>query len=244
MSSRSLLRAAGALPALAAGLAPLAALLADPVRAEAPREIGTLVQEMSPPVARCVIRRDRSMVEAWLRTLPGSPEEARIVRRAEPRFPPCFDRWGHRQGGWLPRYDTPGMRAGLVRALLQSRRAQLPDQPPAVAGPAHPEPAPGADPVPFLAAELGACLARKHWPGVLAIVKAVDPKTESSEFLYMDSRAEAALRRESEAVDEALSKIVPSIPSCVPAGTRLRLNRLRLRTLLEEAAYHLTASAD
>jgi hypothetical protein len=129
---------------LALGFAAAAASTCLGAFAPAPRAIGTLAQDISPPVARCLIRREPALVDSWLRTLPGSPEEARLVRGGEARFPACFDRWGHRDGG-IARYDTPGMRAGLVRALLQARRHRLPADPPPGSGPLWPSAKPGAD---------------------------------------------------------------------------------------------------
>src|SRR5688500_8385246 len=148
---------AGSLVRLAAGLAAVAASGSGGAWAPAPRGIGTLAQDISPPVARCLIRREPALVESWLRTLPGSAEEVRLVRGGAARFPACFDRWGHRQGG-IPRYDTPGMRAGLVRALLQARRHLLPADPPPGSGPLWQSAEPGADPSAVVAADLGACL--------------------------------------------------------------------------------------
>lgn len=232
---------AGIAPGLAA--ASVAAALAFPsagLGAPPPVGIGTLAREMSPSVARCLIQREPALVEAWLRTLPGSSKEARLVSGADARFPACFDRWGQRRPGAIPKYDRPGIRAGLVRALLQSRRDRLPTDPPPASGlPYSAEP--GDDPATIVAADLGACLARRHWSGIVAIVRAVDPEIEG--IMYSGSRkAGAAREREAARVDSELSRMVPSVAGCVPAGAKLRLERPRLRTLIEEAAWQMISA--
>ncbi|HEX8308165.1 MAG TPA: hypothetical protein VF645_07060 [Allosphingosinicella sp.] len=209
------------------------------VGAAAPVGIGTLSNEMSPRVSRCLIRRDPALVGRWLRTLPGSPEESRLVRSAESGFTACFQPYGA-AAHWRPVYDKAGMRAGLVRALLQARRGELPADPPPEAAapwysglPAAPESAPS-----IVAAHLGTCLARKHWRNVLALIKAVDPKTENLDFA-VTWRVESAFKREQAAVNSELAKMIPSVAGCVPAGAKLRIERRRLRSLVEEAAYHM-----
>ena len=244
MPSQPLRRIAGAaLAGLAAGLAASAAPAPAAAQPAPPREINSLATEMSPRISRCLIRREGGLIERWLRTLPGSAAESRLVRSAEPRFPACFgEPYGSQGGVWLPKYDRAGIRAALVRALLQARRDELPAAPapggPSTWYPALPgAPAAAADGAALVAAGLGACLAGKHWAQVLAIVRAVDPETERLGFFTGSPKVEAAHRREAAAVDAELSKVIPSIPGCVPAGARLRINRLRLRSLLEEAAY-------
>jgi hypothetical protein len=210
------------------------------VRAAPPVGIKTLAQDMWPPISRCLIRREPELVDRWLRTLPGSSREDRLVRSAEAGFPACFDQSGFFQGASrVPVYDKAGMRAALVRALLQARRPALPAAPPPGSDRPWYSPDPGNDAAAMIAADLGACLARKHWPNVLAIIRAVDPEIEN--FRYSESRkARAARKREAAAVDLELTKMIPSIADCVPAGAKLRIERPRLRSLLEEAAYHMT----
>jgi len=224
--------------AAAAGACASAAAWAAP-----PVGIKTLASEMSPVVSRCLIRREPALVDRWLRTLPGSSQEERLVRGAEAGFPACFDRSGYFQGASrVPVYDKAGMRAALVRALLQARRQALPAAPPP--GSDRPWYAPGAgeDSAAIVAADLGTCLARRHWAEVLAIVRAVDPKVET--IMYSESRkARSARKREAAAVDSALARMIPSIAGCVPAGARLRMDRPSLRTLVEEAAYHMIEDA-
>jgi hypothetical protein len=239
--SRSRRRLAGALAGLAAGLAAPAVPAAPAARPEPPREINSQATRMSPRISQCLIRREPALVDRWLRTPAGSSAEERLFRSAEPRFPPCFGlRHDFNGSGWLPRYDRAGMRSALVRARLHARRDDLPAVPPPPAGPLRPGP-PDVPPTPedraaLVAAELGACLARRHWDSVLAIVRAVDPAAEKS-LKWGWKAGEPARRREEALVDKALSKVIPSLPACVPAGARLRINRLRLRALLEEAAY-------
>ena len=167
------------------------------------------------PVSRCLIRANRMVANAS--NPAGSAEESRLVRAAEPRFPACFDGFAQSsRADWLPKYGTANMRAALVRALLQARRHQLPaDLPPAAAAvPWYPV-LPGSQQAPadissIVAADLGSCLARKHWRNVLAIINAVDPKAESLDFAVA-WRVESARKREAAAVDSELGKVVPSI---------------------------------
>jgi hypothetical protein len=135
------------------------------------------------------------------------------------------------------------MRSALVRALLQARRRDLPADAPPAGLPWYPA-APGsleggAAASAILASDLGLCLARRHWRNVVAIVEAVDAKTESFNFGYAPEETEAS-KRESALVESELAKIIPSIAGCFPAGAKLRIDRRRLRSLLEEAAYHMT----
>jgi hypothetical protein len=94
----------------------------------------------------------------------------------------------------------------------------------------------------MLRAEIGTCLARKYWSSVVKLVIAVDPKIERYDMSGAMTK-EAAARREAAAAGEALGEIVPFIASCVPSGTRLRIDRRSLRTIVEEAAYHITAES-
>jgi hypothetical protein len=217
-------------------------------RSAPPVGIGTLATEISPRISRCLIRREPALIERWLRTLPGSPEEDRLVRNAEPGFPACFDEYAQISGlDWVPGYDKANIRAALVRTLLQSRRSDLPAHPPAGADRPYQSITPGsgeagADASAIVAADLGFCLARKHWSNVVAIIRAVDPKAGTG--FYSESRkARAARKREAAAVDSELARMIPSIAGCVPAGARLRIERPRLRILVEEAAYHMTNGA-
>ncbi|MBE7204749.1 MAG: hypothetical protein INR70_44090 [Parafilimonas terrae] len=104
------------------------------------------------------------------------------------------------------------------------------------------EPDPSKDPSvgpAMVAANLGQCLTVSRWPDALALVAAVDPAIEKMDQMVA-TRAENAHRREAVAVDAALSRLVPGVAACVPAGVRLRMDRVRLRSVVEEAVYHVT----
>jgi hypothetical protein len=164
-----------------------------------------------------------------------------LVTKAQPRFPACFgDPPGNNGSGWIAAYDNAGLRGALVRALLQAKRESLPAELPLDGTVAwYMAPSSGDrqrdEIAAIVAADLGTCLAKKHWKSVVGLVKAVDPKFESWQFFGTKEAEE----REKAAVDAELSKIIPSIAGCTPAGLKLRINRLRLRNLLEEAAYHM-----
>jgi hypothetical protein len=196
---------------------------------------------------RCLIERNPEIVDSWLKTLPGSKAEARIVRAAEPRFSACFDPAAH-TATWLQEYDVAGVRAGLVRAYLQAMRDRLPVQPPVgndraawYSGSAEPS-AEVQDGQEMLAAEIGMCLVRKHWASVVKLVTVADPKIEQLNFAYGITGWVAA-KRKMGAADEVLDEIIPFMAECVPSGTRLAIDRPRLHSLLEEAAYHIMVNS-
>lgn len=214
--------------------------------AQPTRQIGVLEGQMSPPVARCLIEREARIVGEWLHTLPGSPEEARLVRASEARFQACFGFLGI---SWNPEYDTARMRAGLVRARLQAMRDRLPLQLPG--GNSQPEwyskllsdNSEQVNESDILAVEIGTCLARKHWNNAIKLVTIVDPKIEQASIVFGWTK-QSSERREKAAADAALNEIVPFIAACVPAGTRLAIDRPRLRALVEEGIYHIAADID
>lgn len=211
-----------------------------------PRAIGTLAFHLSPRIARCLIRREPDLIVRWLDTLPGSAEEDQLVSKAEPRFAACFDSLPMLD--WRAEYDRPGMRAGLVRAMLQARRPNLPETLRRSDGdarwyvePASPEKASRNNIEAIFAAELGICLATKHWPEVLAVIRTVDPEAEKIDHMIV-RRSEVTRNREAAAANAAIAGLVSVLSACVPTGMKLRLDRPRLRAIVEEAAYHLTSA--
>ncbi len=211
--------------------------------AQPTRPIGYLQEYLSPRIARCLIERDPEIIGQWLRLLPGSRDEMRLFRKANVRFSACFDRSFRIHDGLQPEYDIVGMRAGLIRARLQAARDRFPAQRPAgddrtawyakSEDPSDPLLGPAIQ-----TAEIGACLARKHWVSVVKLVTVTDPAIDRMDMGYGDfGRPESKAAQT--AVREVLGDVVPSIAGCVPSGVTVRLDAERLRALLEEAAYHM-----
>jgi hypothetical protein len=188
------------------------------------------------------------MVAAWIETLPGTEEEQQLVRENEAKFPACFGEvFSPFTNSYIGQYNISGMRAALIRRLLQVRKERLSD-----AGlpnldkarwyvnPSNPvwEQRPDA----VIAADLGVCLARKHWNSAISLVTLVDPRFESAQYVNVATRA--ARKREGVAVDANRSAFIPAISGCVPAGTKVTLDKARLRSLVEEAVLHLSESGE
>lgn len=192
---------------------------------------------LSPRTSKCFLSRQNGFVERLLATLAGSNGERAVLERSRIEIDSCF---GINSDGsrFRSSYDFGRMRAGIVRALLLSRRDLLTVQaPPRLANHTwYMSGQPGEvlpEPELVLANDIGFCLARKNWGGVRAIVLATDPKFEGRDPLPKGVR-----EHEARAVEGELKRMVSLLPSCVPAGLKIRLSRVRLRSLLEETALH------
>jgi hypothetical protein len=211
--------------------------------AQPTRPIGYLQEYISPRIARCLIERDPEVIAKWLRLLPGSRDEVRWFRKVDVRFDACFERYFHLRTDFQPEYNVVSMRAGLIRARLLAGRDRFPTQPPESGGrPAwYAASEDASDPLvspAIQAVEIGACLARKHWTAVVTLVTVVDPASERANMDYGGSgRPESEGQRME--VRKAVGEVIPSIAGCVPSGVKLTMDVERLRTLLEEAAYHM-----
>lgn len=197
------------------------------------------VRYMSPRVSDCFLSRHPKFVDSWLKTLPGSAEERDVLKRNQVHIDTCFginmgDGWSR----WQKSYNYERMRAGVVRALLQSRRDMLAKEPQTDLAATEWYATESSVPATInrraiLVNEIGFCLARKNWEGVRAIVLAVNPKMERRYDL-----PKSVEERELRIVNAELDKMISLIASCVPEGSKLTLNRLSLRSLLEETAFH------
>ena len=195
---------------------------------------------LAPSYAKCFLSRHSDFISEWLKTLPGTEEERALLKRNQINIDSCF---GINSDGsrYFSSYDYEGIRAGVIRHLIQPRRDKLPQQPPdglsnskwfSIGDVSVPSNAPAA-----LANEMAFCIARKNWEAVRAIVFAVDAKFERRTYL-----PKGAKERELRAVNAEIDLIVPSVSGCLSVGIKLTLDRRKLRRLLEEAAFQAMGS--
>jgi hypothetical protein len=173
---------------------------------------------MRPESAQCIIRRHGAFVQAWLKTLPGTDAEKRLVRPAESYFTSCFPLW---PTAYRSSWNLAGIRHRLVEELLRERLSGLPLQAPLrlSRGTWYPvEQAQDAGALPALiASDLGFCLARTDWTSTRALVTTAEGSGEEK---------------------EVLRALVRHIAGCLPPGRKLTLDTARLRTIMTETVYH------
>ena len=192
-----------------------------------------LVRYMAPRTFKCFLSRERNLIREWLETLPGSSEEIAVIKRGQIGIDRCF---GINSDGsrFFPSYDYARIRAGLVRAILQTQRDKIPEQAPSESTVSNRHF--NSDQMPnraLLAHQVSVCLVKKNWTPVRDMILAVDPKAEMRENF---SRKSA--EREVAAVDLELAKVIATLPNCVPERIKLTLARSELRNLVEEATLH------
>ena len=213
-----------------AGLLTASSVIETSALAVPSKPMGDLSKRMSDETAGCIIRGDPELIEAWFNTLPGSLEERKVVSRRETRFTHCFRTNLAQMRDWVPEYDYPALRVGLLRFLLKNRIVGVPEKAPAGLSRANwfvSEAISGSgERASVIANDLGFCLARSDWPTVRTAVLSIE-----------GSPAEA----------KALRKLIPLIGGCIPPGAKLRMDLPRVRAILEETAYHgvggITAAA-
>lgn len=199
----------------------LVLLLATSALAVPSKPMGDLSKPMTDETAECIIRQDPELIASWFNTLPGSSEEQKIVARRETGFARCFRTNLSRMRDWVPEYDYPGLRVGLLRFLLKNRIVGVPEKAPAGLSRANwfvSEAISGSgERASVIANDLGFCLARTDWPTVRAAVLSVEGSIREA---------------------NALKKLIPLIGGCIPPGAKLRMDLPRVRAILEETAYH------
>jgi hypothetical protein len=173
---------------------------------------------MKPESAQCIIRRHGTFVQAWLRTLPGTEAEKKLVQPAESYFTSCFPLW---PTAYRSSWNLAGIRHRLVEELLRERlsgspQLALPSFSRSTWYPVEQAQDAGALPA-IIANDLGFCLARTDWTSSRALVTTSGGSAEEK----------AALRT-----------LVPHIAGCLPPGRKLTLDTARLRTIMMETVYH------
>jgi len=182
------------------------------------RRIGDLVKTMDDSTIQCIIERNPDFVVSWLNTLPGSSQERKLVSRREGQLAWCNGTILAQAVDWVPQYDYGAIRVAILKFLLKKGSVAVPESRPAGLDRTAWYATEGSlPPESVVANDLGFCLAKSDWPAARAVV------------LSERGSAEEAT---------ALRKLVPLIGGCIPPGATLKIDKPRLREILEETAYH------
>lgn len=199
---------------------------------------------IAPGYASCLWSRYPTFIEDWLRTLPASGEERVVIKRNQLSVDNCF---GVNSDGsrYFSSYNYSLIRFGLVRSWLQAHRSMLTSATPKGLADAnwyvsYDSVVPTDGRAGAITNGIGFCLARQNWEGVRRIVLAVDPKSERRSA---PRASKGVQERELRVIDPELDKMIPLISGCIPSGVTVSLNRFKLRSLLEETAFHAVSSS-
>jgi hypothetical protein len=187
------------------------------------RWTGDLANRIDDKTIQCIVERDPNLIVSWFSTLPGSPQERKLFSRLEDQFIRCFRTNKSQMVDWVPQYDYAAMRVAILQYLLKSGSVAVPEIRPAGLDRAAWYATEGSiPPESVVANDLGFCLAKSDWPAARTVV-----------LSGRGSVAEAT----------ALRTLVPLVGGCIPSGAKLRIDRPRLREILEETVYHAVGGA-
>lgn len=186
------------------------------------RKIGDLVRPMNDKAIQCIIERNPELIASWYNTLPGSSAEQKHFSRLEDKFIWC-NRTSAQAVDWVPEYDHAAMRVAILQHMLEQGSLVVPEVRPAGLDKAAWYAVEGTiPPESVVANDLGFCLAKSDWPAARTLV------------LSDRGSAEEAT---------ALRTLIPIVGGCIPAGATLKIDKQRLRQILEETAYHAVGDA-
>jgi len=187
------------------------------------RKIGDLVKPMDDKTIQCIIERDPDLIVSWFNTLPGSSLERKTVSRRDGHFAWCNRTITSQAVDWVPQYDYTAIRVAILRYMLKSGSLVVPEIRPAGLDRAAWYATEGTIPTESVVAnDLGFCLAKSDWP--------------TARTMVLSGRGSA------EEV-KVLRTLVPLVGGCIPAGATLKIDKLRLRQILEETVYHAVEGA-
>lgn len=205
-------------------LSAMAPVLTASAREAPSRWTGDLANPIGDRTIQCIIERDPNLIVSWFNTIPGSSQERKLFSRLEDQFMRCFRTNKAQMVGFVPQYDYAAMRVAILQFMLKNGSVVVPESQPAgldrVAWYVQQGSIP---PESVVANDLGFCLAKSDWPAARTVV-----------LSRRGSMEEAA----------ALRKLVPLVGGCIPVGATLKIDRPRLRGLLEETAYHAVGGAN
>jgi hypothetical protein len=173
-----------------------------------------------PEIAECVVDNDKANVRALLKTVPGSPTEAKVIEKLLVFYGGCSD--NKRATGtfsWRERAEIA--EAALVGTLDRKGPdivAAVGQEGWGLALPSSSKASVDYDPVNVGVRTLGDCIVRANPQGALALVR-----TDRG------SAAETA----------AVNGLSGNLAACLPAGQTLKLKRQDLRLVVAEPLYHV-----
>ena len=141
----------------------------------------------------------------------------KLILRVEDKFIWC-NRTSAQAVDWVPQYDHSAMRVAILQYMLKNGSLVVPEIRPAGLDRAAWYVTEGTIPAESVVAnDLGFCLAKSDWPAARSVV------------LSGRGSAEEAT---------ALRTLIPLVGGCIPAGATLKIDKPRLRQILEETVYH------
>lgn len=187
------------------------------------RWTGDLANRIDDRTIQCIVERDPNLIVSWFNTLPGSSQERKHFSRLEDQFIRCFRTNKSQMVDWVPQYDYAAMRVAILQYLLKDGSVIVPEIRPAGLDRAAWYAKEGSiPPESVVANDLGFCLAKTDWPAARTVV-----------LSSRGSKEEAT----------ALRTLVPLVGGCIPTGAKLRIDRARLREILEDTVYHAVGGA-
>ena len=187
------------------------------------RKIGDLVKPMDDKTIQCIVERDPELIKSWFNTLPGSSLERKIVSRHDGQFAWCNRTILVQAVDWVSQYDYTAIRAAILQYMLKNGSLKVPEVRPAGLDRAAWYATEGTIPTESVVAnDLGFCLAKSDWPAARTLVLSGRGSAEE---------------------EEALRTLIPLVGGCIPVGATLKIDKPRLRQILEETAYHAVSGA-
>ena len=182
------------------------------------------VQRLAPYHAQCMVQRQRQPIREWLGLLAGSKSEGKAFKKIMVDFSICFG--SANQDGWDYSFEPLAVREALISYLLEANWKNVPTSPPEKVekGNWYSAAAMAESGVTnsVMAYSVGLCVARFDWA---------------------DSRALTQARVGSNEERELLGKLIAFLPPCIPPKLTLRMDRARLRAIIEETVYHASVES-
>jgi arginine repressor len=171
-------------------------------------------------IAECVVDNDKANVRALLKTVPGSPAEAKVIEKLLVFYGGCSD--NKRATGtfsWRERAEiAEATLAGTLDRKGPDIVAAVGQEGWGLALPSSSKASVDYDPVNVGVRTLGDCIVRANPQGALALVR-----TDRG------SAGETA----------AVNDLSGNLAACLPAGQTLKLKRQDLRLVVAEPLYHV-----